>query len=358
MIELLVVVAIATILLLIAVPAFKSLTYSTRRASAENALKGGLRTARMVAIEAGEGRDVAAVFTHEPGGRITIVPAVFVGEFLETRLGRRVEVFAPVSGVDAVQLPPGWSVRAYAPPNSIAGTNESAGWYSSGNYPAAQGNWVFPEAGFFDITRADDGDNRQTFMVRFRGGSGELDLSHQEPVLVLDVAPTISFRSQPPWSDHRADIAIDSVRFVRRVLEADFPTSNGGTSLRDRRKLLGNESTDTVLARAVGQLAVYNERRLAAGVGARRLNRDTGTLYMGLGDPNNPNREPRLDLSLFPAGATPRSVSEAVSEWLESRPVSSNAMVFSSDAMVFTIQRYSGRAQEMVPLDPNRGGTP
>lgn len=353
MVELLVVVAIATIMLLIAVPAFKSLTYSTRRASAENALKGGLRTARLIAIEAGEGRDVAAVFIHEPGGRITIVPAVFVGEILDRINGqlRKVELFAPVSGVDAVQLPPGWSVRAYAPPNSIVGgNNESEGWYSSGNYPFRQGNWVFPETGFYDISLPVDGDNRQTFMVRFRGGSGELDLSHPEPVLVLDVAPTNSFRSQQPWKDYRADIAIDLVRFVRRVLGDDV-TFTGNQGRANRQKLLGYEATDTVLARAVGQLAVYNERRLAAGVGARRLNRETETLYMGLEDPNNPNKEPRLDLSLFPAGATIQSVSEAVSDWLESR-------VASSEAMVFTIQRYSGRAQEMLPLEPAAGGQP
>ncbi|MCH7792673.1 MAG: hypothetical protein IID31_10390 [Planctomycetes bacterium] len=349
MVELLVVVAIATIMLLIAVPAFKSLTYSTRRASAENALKGGLRTARLIAIGAGEGRDVAAVFIHEPGGRITIVPCVLVGEFLETRLGRRVKVFAPVSGVDAVQLPPGWSVRAYAPPNSIVDGNDSEGWYSSRNYPISQGNWIFPETGFYDISLPGDGDNRQTFMVRFRGGSGELDLSHPEPVLVLDVAPTNSFRSQQPWRDYRADTAIDLVRFVRRVLGDDV-TFVGNLGQEYRQNLLGNEATDTVLARAVGQLAVYNERRLAAGVGARRLNRDTETLYMGLEDPNNPNKEPRLDLSLFPAGATIQSVSEAVSDWLESR-------VASSEAMVFTIQRYSGRAQEMLPLEP-AGGQP
>ena len=349
MVELLVVVAIATIMLLIAVPAFKSLAYSTRRASAENALKGGLRTARLIAIGAGEGRDVAAVFIHEPGGRITIVPCVLVGEFLETRLGRRVKVFAPVSGVDAVQLPPGWSVRAYAPPNSIVDNNEPRGWYSSRNYPISQGNWIFPETGFYDISLPVDGDNRQTFMVRFRGGSGELDLSHPEPVLVLDVAPTSSFRSQQPWSKHRADTAIDLVRFVRRVLGDDV-TFTGNQGRANRQNLLGNKATDTVLARAVGQLAVYNERRLAAGVGARRLNRDTETLYMGLEDPNNSNKEPRLDLSLFPAGATIQSVSEAVSDWLESR-------VASSEAMVFTIQRYSGRAQEMLPLE-SAGGQP
>ena len=351
MVELLVVVAIATIMLLIAVPAFKSLAYSTRRASAENALKGGLRTARLIAIGAGEGRDVAAVFTHEPGGRMTIVPCVLVGEFLETKLGRRVKVFAPVSGVDAVQLPPGWSVRAYTPPNSVdAGINEAAGWYNSGTYPAQQGNWLFPETGFYDIERGNVGDHRQTFMVRFRGGSGELDLSHPEPVLVLDVAPTNSFRLSGIWSKHRADTAIDLVRFVRRVLGDDV-TFTGNQGRANRQRLLGNEATDTVLARAVGQLAVYNERRLAAGVGARRLNRDTETLYMGLEDPNNSNKEPRLDLSLFPAGATIQSVSEAVSDWLESR-------VASSEAMVFTIQRYSGRAQEMLPLEPAAGGQP
>jgi type II secretory pathway pseudopilin PulG len=343
--ELLVVISIMTIVILIAVPSFQSLTYSMRRSSAENSLKGGLRAARMVAIEAGDGVDAAAVFIHEPGGRITIIPCIYVGELLDQRPGSRsplvrAQIFAPVAGVDAIQLPKGWSVRAYAPPNSI--TTGRSGWYNSGNYPASRGNWVFPETGFFDPRQSDDGDNRQTFMVRYRGGSGEVDLSSVEPVLVLDPVASDIFRSGTFFKQFRADLAIDKVRFVRSVLDDDV-TFSGPSGLRNRADLLGNRSTDTVLARAVGQIAVFSESRLAGGVGARRLNRDTETLYMG-------TVRPELDLSLFGSGASEQSISEDVSDWLESR-------LASSDAMVFTIQRYSGRAQEMVPLEPNTRGT-
>jgi len=343
--ELLVVVSIMTIVILLAVPAFQTLSYSMRRSSAESSLKGGLRAARMVAIAAGDGVDAAAVFIHEKGGRITIVPCIYVGTLLDTPSGSptRMEIFAPVAGVDAVQLPIGWSVRAYTPPNSITGS--TSGWYSGDTYPAAQGNWIFPETGehvYKEPNRnveGDDGDHRQTFMVRYHGGSGEVDLSSVEPVLILNAVPSTSFRNNGVFEEHRADLAIDQVRFVRSVLD-----DNVTLTVSRRRDLLGNRSTDTVLARAVGQLAVYNESRLAGGIGARRLNRETETLYKDSG-------EPELDLSLFGSGTSVQKISEKVSDWLESRKAS-------SDAMIFTIQRYSGRAQEMLPLEPDRGGTP
>lgn len=343
--ELLVVVSIMAIVILLAVPAFQTLSYSMQRSSAEGSLKGGLRAARMVAIEAGDGVDAAAVFIHEKGGRITIIPCISVGELLDVASGSvaRVEIFAPVAGVDAVQLPKGWSVRAYTPPNSIAGTGR--GWYSGDTYPDAQGNWIFPETGdhVYDPDKSDDGDHRQTFMVRYHGGSGEVDLSSVQPVLVLNAVPSTSFRNTGIFDEYRADLAVDQVRFVRNVLDDDV-AFNGPNGLVDRRDLLGNKSIDTVLARAVGQLAVYSESRLAGGVGARRLNRKTESLYKD-------SDKPELDMSLFASGMSEQSLSDAVSDWLESRKAS-------SDAMIFTIQRYSGRAQEMIPLDPSRGGTP
>lgn len=348
--ELLVVMSIMSIVILLAVPAFQTLSYSMRRSSAESSLKGGLRAARMVAIEAGDGIDAAAVFIHDKGGRITIVPCISVGTLLDTRGNSfiRIEIFAPVAGVDAVQLPKGWSVRAYTPPDSITPTSTSTntgGWYSGGTYPTDRGNWIFPETGdhVYNPDESNDGDDRQTFMVRYHGGSGEVDLSNVEPVLVLNAVPSTAFRNSGIFKDHRADLAVDQVRFVRSVLDDDV-TFQGANGLRDRRDLLGNVSTDTVLARAVGQLAVYSESRLAGGIGARRLNRETKTLYKDSG-------EPELDLSLFGSGANEQAISEKVSDWLESRSAS-------SDAMIFTIQRYSGRAQEMLPLDPDRGGTP
>src|SRR5690606_27460872 len=186
-------------------------------------------------------------------------------------------------------------------------------------------NWVYPETAFYDIDKPDDGRDRQTFMIRFEGGTGALTYADDQPALVLDPAPTRQGRS----ARHNPLDETDHRRFVQRVLawRSGLGTAGGSTSSIAPR-VLGDESRDTVLARPVGQVAVYSMRRLAAAVGARRLNPVTGSLYAE-------GTDPKYDV----AGKSPREVAATANAWISNQPV---AGVTDSDAQIFTVQRYLG----------------
>jgi type II secretory pathway pseudopilin PulG len=342
-IELLVVIGIAALVIIAAVPALNSITSSARRASAENALRVGLRTARAAAIESGV--DAAAVFLHEPGGRVTIIPCVLAGELLDGSGNddRLRQIFAPAQGFEAVQLPRSWFVRAFVPENTID-SGDNTGWYDAGTYADDEPLWIFPETAYYDRDSGTDGEDRQTFMVRFRGGSGELNLSDIAPVLVFAPDARARFRDSGIWSDpeFRADQDIDPRRFVQRVLQ--WPVSGSGSINRDDRdNLLGDKSSDTVLTRAVGQLGLYQETALASGIGARGVNRDSGTLYLYEYDPSagSETDAPEIDPALM-------ADTDRIADWMEAR-------VPSSDARLFTISRYLGSTLELEPIEPDTG---
>src|SRR5690606_30124956 len=86
------------------------------------------------------------------------------------------EVFVRSERVEPITLPAGWAVSGRARANMI-----DQDWYepspgSGGDrYPDTdRENWVYPETSFFDRSRPDDGESRQTFMIRFAGGTGAL----------------------------------------------------------------------------------------------------------------------------------------------------------------------------------------
>jgi hypothetical protein len=233
------------------------------------------------------------------------------------------DVFVPVPGFEAVQLPGGWSVRAYAPSGTV---NDE--WYE-GTYAGAenQGNWVFPETGFFDIDDGAEGPDRQTFMIRFEGGTGMLKVSDPAAALVFSPSPSAVFRTGGIWASFRADRAADGVRFVRRVLSSP----DNVLPLSDKQELLGDQSSDTVLARAVGQVAAYHERTLAASIRAR-LDRVTNSLYQpaSVGKPML-GSDVKVD---------------DINKWIEGTLVV-GAKPVDTDARVFSVQRYLGWLQEM-----------
>src|SRR5690606_34131362 len=196
------------------------------------------------------------------------------------------EVFVRSGRVESITLPAGWAVSGRARVNMI-----DDDWYedgSSARYPDTdRDNWIYPETAFFDLADGADGADRQTFMVRFAGGSGAMTYGDDRAVLVLDPAPTREFRSKSPWSGRGQDVLqeTDHRRFVQRVISqggVGLGSSGGGSA---RGKLLGDESSDTVLARPVGQVAIYSMKRLARAIGAGRLNPVTGSLYADDVDP-------------------------------------------------------------------------
>jgi prepilin-type N-terminal cleavage/methylation domain-containing protein len=370
--ELLVVIVIFVLVVGVSVPSFKGMLESSEQTLAENQLRVGLSSARDAAVQS-PSSDAAAVFFFQPNGRISIVTCVSVGFLIDdevpagqiARTDVKREVFVPLPTTSLIQLPKNYSVRAYTPSSTVSGSNndplvgDANGWYESiqlmngsGSSSSATAHWVFPETHFFDqsqtgSTLAGLGWQRQSFMVRFKNGTGELDSANRSLAIVIDPISAQSFRVNPPFSTHRLDQKSDLAAAVRQYLEA---TNLTGSDLADRIKVLGDVSIDSVLVRPVTELAVYDERKLIAGLAAvypacDAPNRVTGTVYA---DPaTTATTGPKLDENLF-AGPGIGGASAAIDRWIEGRlSRGAGAELVESDARIFTLQRYLGQLQEL-----------
>ncbi|MBX3390009.1 MAG: prepilin-type N-terminal cleavage/methylation domain-containing protein [Phycisphaeraceae bacterium] len=407
LVELLVIIAILGIAAAAGIPAIRNMIYTSTGSMAEQQLRFGLGAARDMAIR-NAGGDAAAVFVFEPGGRLSIVPMVWVGRILDTSDPNRAldngltgpttyrDVFAPTPLAAPAQLPVGWMVRGFAPPGSIfaAGLNnlgttiESNGWYYEKNpvgnrrinlgndtISGAQnkGNWVFPETGFFDPTQTgQNGGNRpnsrNTFMVRFQSGTGRMTGPSVEPVIVLLPRATIDWNS----TNARAPLTqgwSGGVSDWRRIDHADHLTAWARAvadqgDYHDIAALIGCRSADAALACSVNLIALYDERRMATEIGATGLNKETGSLYgiapgkgtAALGDAGTIPKAPNIDLSLWPKSATAANNAEYVQMLINNYML--NALKYSdvdaggpstiveSDARMFRLDSYMGTIVE------------
>lgn len=356
--ELLVVISILILILAMAIPAFSSMLYSSALATAQNSLSVAIAGARDAAVRSAYGQDAAAVFIYTPNGRLSVIPCVEAGTLMDVDMyGDAVlrEVFVPASGVEPVQLPNSWAVSGYAAINSIDAPGNDplavdSGWYlnddESWNYEYNKGNWVFPETGFFGPDE-DMGRNRQTFMIRFQGGTGAVETANLDAVLV--VLPSTSmksgFRNADPWRSNRLDIAADLERAVERIVAGDAD-NNGVVEPADdtaRRKLLGDVASDTVLVRPVPQVALYNLRKAASAAGASGLSATTGSLYY-----TDPSGVPRYDPRIFGGAPNAAQITQRVNEWIQGQ-LQVNGKPVASDAIVYSFQRYLGTPQELIP---------
>lgn len=402
LIELITVIAVMAVLIAIGVPAFRAALASSDKSLAENQFRLGLESARQLAIQ-NSSRDAAAVFFYEPGGRLTIVPCIFAGTLVDRvagdqnqtanpRLGTR-DVFVPAPEVAPAQLPRGWMVRGFAPAGSLSTTALPTGWYETidgeREFQAdangePRSNWVFPETGFYATRRstdnaqgadlASDGADRQSFLVRFRAGTGHVDPSESRLCLVVSPAPSETTNDAtgeldnwrldvPIMAANRIDTAPDLQRYVSRILTAREIDGSAGVDEDDdeaRRDLLGDVSSDTVLCRPLTELALYKEQSLASALGARGLNAATGSIYGNErdgpgGDPDFPDA-PRIDLSLFPGSAQPGDIARDTNLWMTGllRTPDNDAYI-ESDAKLFAIDRYLGQGRK---LGDDREATP
>jgi len=362
--ELMVVISIVVLLMAIALPAFTGMVRDSEKSLADNQLRVAVGAGRDAAIRSSSG-DGAAVFLFTPSGRVQVVPCVQIGTLddevmdgpVPTGRFRPRDVFVPVAEVEPLVMPRGWSVRAYAGPGAIsrAGT-QSTGWYENAQANVdLTTNWVFPESGFTRPTGNTDaavrsrGWQRQSFMIRFKAGSGELDTSGRE-ALVLDplaVADSI-YREASPWTGTTTlrvplarQLAIDPARFVRTVLGS---SGASGFTAPQQRDLLGDRSAETVLCRGVTELALYREDSLASAMGAAS-NRRTGTLYAPDADSAT---GPRIDPSVLTqsGAADDAQMLEQIGEWITGTFRRGGTAV-ASDARIYTIERNLGQIREI-----------
>lgn len=314
-IEMLVVISIIAILVVIAVPSFQAMVSSSEESLAESLLRSAVRAGRDAALRGGAGEDGAVVFFFEPGGRTVLVPYISVGTLRDSLLpgsplpnGPEVlrEVFVPSPAGQPVRLPKYWMVRAQALSGLLdSGSSTSSGWYNkfsggggtlaNDRYDRGQVNWVFPETDFFNAGVPNDGAHRNTFMLRFEGGTGRRVTSPIEGALVFAPGrvvnpPSLYANTSGPARQSTNTLIAqlrkgDPERYVRQVLAGRLPGVAAPLTEDQKRALIGRESSDMVLARPVSVIALYNERDLVAGLnqlgGASdvALDRDTDSLY-------------------------------------------------------------------------------
>jgi hypothetical protein len=266
-------------------------------------------------------------------------------------------------------------VRGFAPHASLHRDIDGlrTGWYDLGDfgngynetatYDVDEGNWIAPETGFYDKDVPDSGKARQSFMVRFEGGTGRQNVADTRPVLVLAPSESVPLRQQlalnDPMGKYRVDQATDKARFVQAVLAAPVPglglggpTKANALTLAEKQQILGDESVDTVLVRPLNQIALFNVQRMAATIGAKGLNPDTQSLYLpvepGVGDPFA-----AYDLSLFDGiNNNNHEISLRIREWIEDRYLKGPGIDPNdrepSDARVFGVRRYDGSIIELT----------
>ncbi|HLP85153.1 MAG TPA: hypothetical protein VK157_12455 [Phycisphaerales bacterium] len=365
-VELLAVAGLLVLLLAFAASGLSGLLKSSEKSLAENQLRVGLTAARDLALRSDN--DAVAVFFLE-NGRCRIVPAVSAG-FLKNdevlgvdgqavanvRVDR--EVFVPVTLSEPITLPLRWTVRGFADPGLLHTTAAPNGWYEWINDASATvaeaGNWVLPETSVVDIAQAEQGWRRQTFVVRYEGKTGNLVTNNNATVLVVDVVASDEFRDDPPYDEaaNRLDeLDGDLLPVVRRMLSNRnlHPAAAQLNQTTDLHKLLGDRSTDTVLARPVQTIALALETNVASGVSARSLNRSTNSLLVSADAATNPSP---IDVALF-SGIDAAEVQERINAWiapdLSTQGTPPNGVQEPYDARIFTFSRYLGAMQEVKP---------
>ncbi len=412
LVEILVVVVIAMIMLTISIPAYQALIASSERSLAVNSLQSAVQAAQDIALDGREGEDGAIVFLVSDDGRLTMIPAVKIGNHREVYMGApgemglqsldydyiEMEVFAPVSSGESIQLPESWFVRGYAPIGSMVdklikrnvapNMRFASLWYNSPTYGGSdflnpikdEGNWVFPETNMYARDAQHAGGDpitgdlgalfgsvrtpRQSFMVRFDGRSGQLSRSTM-PALFIN--PRVSrerpFGDQPLLQDRwkRVDLADNIHRWGVRMTSASDVNSDGQhwstTDLLERSLWMGNVSHDTVLVKAVTRIALYNETDLANDLGARGVNRITRTIYKDY-DQLDSDAEIEFDLELWPTNTpTADDIRIAINRWIEGDTNGDGRISFDPDnsalldeprSRLFLIGSYSGKLQEVL----------
>ncbi|MFN0012313.1 MAG: Tfp pilus assembly protein FimT/FimU [Phycisphaerales bacterium] len=400
LVEMLVVMLVMSIVALLTVPAFNAFSRSNTQTQAEEALKAALRAARDAALDSSPGEDVVAVFVQPLAGSLQVVLARRAGtiaDVLATTGNPPVvrEVFVPIESAPVVSIPRGYAARGYVGPGVLPDSaSPVSDWYvrSAGGgviYQASQSAWVAPETHYFKqvyntggLAGQDDGADRNTFMMRFEGGTGAASLN---PAAVLVVLPRNSAtgRDAAPWMQNRLDVPLDAlgrprplavvVDGILNALPAGLPASPTQAAVNvARRQLLGHESSDTVLAGPVPRVAVYEESRLAATLGTR-VDRLTGTLYWAGTDTTDTDRQAAFyDPGTSPNNIRPHvqtgglgqgtyaSVREAIDGWLlgdtnlngtfgDARSTALTKVVDLPVAKVFMLDRTLGEPVE-VPL--------
>ena len=401
-VELLVVIVIAVLLLTIAVPAFQSTIYSSNRSLAVNALEASSIMARDAALNTG--KDGAVVFVYDPEvQRVNIIPAIKVGTLRETSTApsgpgggfasgfgdlpyfdRDVFVPAPVGQV--LSIPDYWMVRGYAAPGMLLDIDsrgeEAATWFNSSMYGddnvnidlKREAHWVFPETGFFPRNAQVNGGNldgslstvnrdlptaRQSFMIRFDARTGAVSRDTRSALFIDPRNSRERIYGDQPNSNQqtlRVDLAESLEVWATRVLSSPdvngYGLAYGNDDEQLREQLIGTASNDTILVKPVSRVALYDERDLVLGIGARGLNTETQSIYLPH-DQNDRNVNIQFDTSLFDT-SNEAEIVRRIDQWINGNTTytTDNDLVIDFEdeplSRLYLVQSYTGELKEVL----------
>jgi hypothetical protein len=150
--------------------------------------------------------------------------------------------------------------------------------------------------------------------------------------------------------DRTDNVAQWARRLLARRVDPSAAVGSGKVLPGDLAALIGDESGDTVLASSVDLVSLYEEKTLAASIGARGLNRYSASIY-AWGEPGNANapvpNEPRIDTALF-TGQSPQVVQQRVDDWIVGT-LRLDGRLVESDALIYGFDRYTGQPREVKP---------
>jgi hypothetical protein len=252
-------------------------------------------------------------------------------------------------------------------------------WYNSPAYgddrtdstdsnPKFDANWIFPETDFYDIEQAAPSVNRtstarQSFMIRFDARTGAIS-QNRDTALFVDLRPSTVGRAgnenRPAIDDlwQRPDRAENLAEWASSIVRSQPVDANRrplppGFRVNDRAdvrgSLIGLSSNDTVLVKPVTRVAVYDERRMARAIGARRLNPDTNSLYLPVA-PGSGSRDIEFDTSLFSDSVDAVEIRIRINQWMNG-DTNNDGQIDEEDeveARVYIVRQASGELAEVL----------
>lgn len=363
LIEILVVIIIIALLATVAIPSFQAMIRGSEETLAEGQLGTGLRQARDAALRASSGSDSAAAFMFTADGRCEIAPYVKVTTITDVEIvdGQPSEVvrdlFVPAPGLSPVSLPRYWTVRGFVGAGVVQ-DQVADGWFTSlgiggARYNGREANWVFPETSWHNPLDFQAGAARNTFIVRFEGGTGRvLNGEGREALLLSPDISTEAFSTGGPTAQAasrlRYLIGSDPARYVRTVLQSGVAVA-GGFTASERRFVLGRQSSDMILARPVSTIALASERLLAEALGARLTERNALLEY---------SAEPRANDLTIGARFVDGVTASSVNRWMNGDTNLNGTVGDTVDgvrdeflAKIYVFDRYTGapRRAEVEP---------
>ncbi|HCT44112.1 MAG TPA: hypothetical protein DF699_02730, partial [Phycisphaerales bacterium] len=200
---------------------------------------------------------------------------------------------------------------------------------------------------------------RQSFMIRFDARTGAVSRDTRSALFIDPRNSRERIYGDQPNSNQqtlRVDLAESLEVWATRVLSSPDVNGDGLAYGNDdeqlREQLIGTASNDTILVKPVSRVALYDERDLVLGIGARGLNTETQSIYLPH-DQNDRNVNIQFDTSLFDT-SNEAEIVRRIDQWINGNTTytTDNDLVIDFEdeplSRLYLVQSYTGELKEVL----------